>query len=91
MCKDCSCSNCENTEQFADVRNEAIRAAKERNPNAFAPKINSKNGRHLKGCHCKKSGCKKKFVLTGVLGASAMNNWFETIPVSIVLLSTLNP
>jgi len=65
MCsRDCKCVNCENTSQFSDVRNEAIRATKERNPNAFAPKINSKNGRHLKGCHCKKSGCKKKFVLS---------------------------
>lgn len=60
MCNGCKCKNCQNTEEFAVIREEAIRVTRERNPQAFAPKINSKNGRHLKGCHCKKSGCKKK-------------------------------
>ena len=32
----------------------------ERNPNAFKPKIQEK-GFHSKGCHCKKSGCLKKY------------------------------
>lgn len=32
----------------------------ERNPNAFKPKIQEK-GFHAKGCHCKKSGCLKKY------------------------------
>lgn len=32
----------------------------ERNPYAFKPKIQDK-GFHSKGCHCKKSGCLKKY------------------------------
>lgn len=37
-----------------------------RNPSAFRPKINHDSsmpdaGRHNKGCHCKKSGCLKKY------------------------------
>ncbi|KAL5976868.1 hypothetical protein ACLOJK_021203 [Asimina triloba] len=57
--------------------NEAIEATLERNPNAFRPKIaNSPHAtrdtrdesgevplvaKHNKGCHCKKSGCLKKY------------------------------
>lgn len=61
MCSACKCSNCENTEKFASTRSEAIQATRDRNPNAFVPKISSTNRRHTKGCHCKKSGCKKKY------------------------------
>lgn len=35
-------------------------AIAERNPTAFKPKIEDK-GFHAKGCHCKKSGCLKKY------------------------------
>lgn len=35
-------------------------AITERNPQAFKPKIEDK-GFHAKGCHCKKSGCLKKY------------------------------
>ena len=35
-------------------------AIKDRNPHAFKPKIQDK-GFHAKGCHCKKSGCLKKY------------------------------
>jgi len=55
------------------VRQEAVEAILERNPNAFRPKIAPRpgwtlgedefdiHGRHNKGCHCKKSGCLKKY------------------------------
>ena len=47
------------------VRNQAIKAVLDRNPKAFDAKIQGKAGakskKHSKGCHCKKSGCKKKY------------------------------
>ena len=62
-CKDCNCVNCENI-VGNPKREEAIRTTRERNPNAFKPKIlfkdqkqnqNDENpdGRHTKGCNCK--------------------------------------
>lgn len=43
-----------------------MNALKERNPDAFKPKIQTKEDDeevlvHNKGCNCKKSGCEKKY------------------------------
>mmetsp|Transcript_9376 Transcript_9376/g.34933 ORF Transcript_9376/g.34933 Transcript_9376/m.34933 type:complete len:314 (+) Transcript_9376:25-966(+) len=69
-CNSCNCSNCCNNLENTTVRQEAVEATLERNPNAFRPKIApipgaaedaDGAGRHNKGCHCKKSSCLKKY------------------------------
>lgn len=60
-CNGCNCNDCLNTDDHSAERNEAIRAIKERNPNAFKPKISKGTHQHTKGCNCKKSHCLKKY------------------------------
>ncbi|XP_022946846.1 protein tesmin/TSO1-like CXC 5 isoform X1 [Cucurbita moschata] len=76
-CDGCNCINCYNNVENDTARREAVEATLERNPNAFRPKIASSPhgmrdnreeagellmlGKHNKGCHCKKSGCLKKY------------------------------
>ncbi|KAG4141226.1 hypothetical protein ERO13_D06G062800v2 [Gossypium hirsutum] len=76
-CDGCNCVNCYNNVENEAARRDAIEATLERNPNAFRPKIASSPhgardsreeagevlvlGKHNKGCHCKKSGCLKKY------------------------------
>ncbi|XP_057969721.1 protein tesmin/TSO1-like CXC 5 [Malania oleifera] len=76
-CDGCNCVNCSNNVENEAARRDAVEATLERNPNAFRPKIASSPhgtrdnreeagdvlilGKHNKGCHCKKSGCLKKY------------------------------
>ncbi|KAF8667932.1 hypothetical protein HU200_052560 [Digitaria exilis] len=75
-CDGCNCKQCGNTVENEKGRLEAINNTKLRNPNAFQPKIENGSitpsvrkdagaqpslPKHNKGCHCKKSGCLKKY------------------------------
>ncbi|KAJ0746690.1 putative transcription factor Tesmin family [Helianthus annuus] len=76
-CDGCNCVNCHNNVENEPARKEAVETTLDRNPNAFRPKIASSPhgnrdnreeagevvvlGKHNKGCHCKKSGCLKKY------------------------------
>lgn len=56
---ECNCTDCLN-QIGNERRTEAMESIKDRNPHAFKPKIQDKSF-HAKGCHCKKSGCLKKY------------------------------
>lgn len=57
---ECNCYGCSNVPDNEE-RKKAIDSIINRNPNAFKPKIEKEIGFHHKGCHCKKSGCQKKY------------------------------
>ena len=57
------------------MRKEAVDLILERNPNAFRPKIETVDSKHIKGCHCKKSGCNKKCAR----GRLRLRGWLHAI------------
>lgn len=65
-CNGCNCARCFNNRSNDELRKAAIEATLERNPHAFRPKIATASSadadaKHVKGCHCKKSNCLKKY------------------------------
>lgn len=57
-CEGCNCVNCCNNVENESVRQEAVEATLERNPNAFRPKIfSSPSIRDLRVCQLKYRGC----------------------------------
>lgn len=57
FCVNCNCKNCKNKPEFEEIRNKAKINTIERNPAAFREDLSDT----YKGCHCKRSGCRKKY------------------------------
>lgn len=65
-CDGCNCDSCENSLQNETKRQFAVLKTLERDPDAFFRATATEPGeakaaQRLRGCHCKKSGCKKKY------------------------------
>ncbi len=64
-CNGCHCSECSNTIEFEDKRQQSMQVILDRNPEAFKPRVsadgNVDGGTHLNGCNCKRSACLKKY------------------------------
>lgn len=62
-CSDCTCPNCLNRTNFEDLRQQSINHLKMKNKNAFKPVVSKDQDKekHIKGCKCKNSNCKKNY------------------------------
>lgn len=61
----CRCYDCFNSEQFEILRQKSIKHLKNKSRIAFKPKAVvdplSEKKKHISGCYCKQSGCKKNY------------------------------
>lgn len=65
-CQNCSCPNCLNNEKFEEIRQESINHLKLKNKHAFQSVVTIENNstqtkKHIKGCKCVNSSCKKNY------------------------------
>jgi len=68
LCDGCKCENCENVDAHSEARRKAVQYKLSRNRKAFEPKFRPTDARlgesefsHKRGCHCKRSNCRKKY------------------------------
>lgn len=66
MCgKSCRCTECLNSEGFADIKKIVVSELLEKNPKSFDKKFKKIKKQdlmlHARGCNCKKTGCMKKY------------------------------
>lgn len=59
----CSCTECYNRKEFADVRDQFYLEQLQRNPGSFSSKIVALPHTHIysRGCNCKKTECQKNY------------------------------
>ena len=69
-CESCSCPNCLNNDKYEEIRQKSINHLKSKNKNAFKSVVIEENNsnsstyhkkRHIKGCKCINSSCKKNY------------------------------
>lgn len=99
FCENCNCYDCENTAANAATRDDIIDQIRERNPDAFAAKVQfdprSASKGHLSGCHCKKSHCLKKycecFAVSPSVLSSCLSHHFAHFILIIFVCSSFVP
>jgi hypothetical protein len=61
----CECTDCFNKEEFHELRSHFLKETVDKNPNAFKSKYKTIPDEsltlHIRGCHCKKTGCLKRY------------------------------
>lgn len=62
-CYHCTCKTCFNKKNFKDLRVHSIKHIRSKSKFAFNSSLSSNTSRaeHVKGCNCRKTGCKKNY------------------------------